>query len=92
VQRRDVLTGALAAVSVYSGGALAQSEKLIPWSDQPPPVPSPSGIKALVPWEALDSWITPNGISSVLPTMTYPPSTKRLGGLRWPARSASQQR
>jgi hypothetical protein len=41
VQRRDVLTGALAAISVYSGGALAQSEttgaKLIPWSDQPPP-------------------------------------------------------
>jgi DMSO/TMAO reductase YedYZ molybdopterin-dependent catalytic subunit len=66
VQRRDLLqAGALAAISVYSRGALAQSEttgaKLIPWSDQPPPPPSPSGIKALVPWEALDSWITPNG-------------------------------
>jgi DMSO/TMAO reductase YedYZ molybdopterin-dependent catalytic subunit len=66
VQRRDLLrTGTLAAISTLSERAFAQSAtkgaKLVPWSDQPPPVPAVSAIKALVPWEDLDSWITPNG-------------------------------
>jgi DMSO/TMAO reductase YedYZ molybdopterin-dependent catalytic subunit len=42
--------------------AAESGEQLIPWADQPPPVPPPAQavIKALTPWESLDSWITPN--------------------------------
>ena len=67
LQRRDVLLGggAAAAVALFDGGALAQSvsvgEKLIPWLDQPPPVPAAAAaVKALTRGEDLDSWITPN--------------------------------
>lgn len=76
VQRRDVLAGAGAlagaalvqAVAIQAGGlarpALAQpaSGAVVPWSDQPAPVPPPltDAIKNQTPWEALDSWITPN--------------------------------
>jgi DMSO/TMAO reductase YedYZ molybdopterin-dependent catalytic subunit len=65
--RRDVLLGTAAAASLalLQRPSFAQSspisEKLIPWTDQPPPVPTEArGIKTLTRWEDLDSWITPN--------------------------------
>lgn len=67
MQRRDLLqTGALAGMALLAERAFAQSvttgEKVIPWSDQPPPVPpTAKALRAMVPWEELDSWITPNG-------------------------------
>jgi DMSO/TMAO reductase YedYZ molybdopterin-dependent catalytic subunit len=40
----------------------ATGDKVIPWSDQPPPVPpTAKALRAMVPWEELDAWITPNG-------------------------------
>ena len=38
-------------------------ETLIPWFDQPSPVPPPAAgiIRTQTRWEDLDSWITPNG-------------------------------
>jgi DMSO/TMAO reductase YedYZ molybdopterin-dependent catalytic subunit len=67
LQRRDLLLrgGALASMALLHGRAVAQSgptnEKLIPWTDQPPPVPAAAAaIKTLTRWEDLDSWITPN--------------------------------
>ena len=67
MQRRDLLrSGALAGIALLSDRAFAQSgaagEKLIPWSDQPPPVPPPLAnvAKGLTRWEDLESWITPN--------------------------------
>jgi DMSO/TMAO reductase YedYZ molybdopterin-dependent catalytic subunit len=67
MQRRDLLrSGALAGIALLSDRAFAQSEatgeKLIPWSDQPPPVPPPLAnvAKGLTRWEDLGSWITPN--------------------------------
>ena len=67
MQRRDLLrSGALAGIAFLSDRAFAQSgatgDKLIPWSDQPPPVPAPleNVAKGLTRWEDLDSWITPN--------------------------------
>lgn len=67
LQRRDVLLrgGALAGFALLHGRAFAQtptSEKLVPWMDQPPPVPAALAnvIKDLTRWEDLGSWITPN--------------------------------
>jgi DMSO/TMAO reductase YedYZ molybdopterin-dependent catalytic subunit len=65
LQRRTVLSGAVAGVVLLHGRAFAQSgpnQKVIPWSDQPPPVPTPleNVIKGQTYWENLDSWITPN--------------------------------
>lgn len=68
LQRRDLLLrgGAVAGMALLHGGAFAQTAAsgatLIPWSDQPPPVPPPVAgiIRAQTPWERLDSWITPN--------------------------------
>jgi DMSO/TMAO reductase YedYZ molybdopterin-dependent catalytic subunit len=42
--------------------AAQAGDQLIPWSDQPPPVPPPAqaAVKNLVQWESFDSWITPN--------------------------------
>jgi DMSO/TMAO reductase YedYZ molybdopterin-dependent catalytic subunit len=60
--RRTVLGGAIAGAALLQSSALAQSGsnlKVIPWSDQPPPVP-PGALKALTRWEDLDTWITPN--------------------------------
>jgi DMSO/TMAO reductase YedYZ molybdopterin-dependent catalytic subunit len=67
MQRRDLLrTGALAGMALLSERAFAQPAtrggELIPWSDQPPPVPpTATALRAMVPWEELNSWITPNG-------------------------------
>src|SRR3954453_6599779 len=65
LQRRMVLGGAVAGAAMLSGGAFAQpgvNPVVIPWSDQPPPVPPPlaSVIKGQSRWEDLDGWITPN--------------------------------
>jgi len=67
LRRRDVLMGggAFAGVTLLQGSALAQSgpasDRLIPWIDQPPPVPhAAKAVKALTRGEDLDAWITPN--------------------------------
>jgi DMSO/TMAO reductase YedYZ molybdopterin-dependent catalytic subunit len=67
LQRRDLLLSIGTAGGIFLldrvGFALAQgADQLIPWSDQPPPVPPPvqAVIKNLTPWESLDTWITPN--------------------------------
>ena len=65
LQRRTVLSDALAGAVLLHGRAFAQSgpnQKVIPWSDQPPPVPTPleNVVKGQTHWENLDSWITPN--------------------------------
>ena len=68
LQRRDVLLGSAAAAGIllldHAGSAASAQpgEQLVPWVDQPPPVPPPAQavIKNLTPWESLDSWITPN--------------------------------
>jgi len=62
IQRRTVLGGAIAGAALLQSRAFAQTgpnQKIIPWSDQPPPVP-PGALKNLNRWEDLDSWITPN--------------------------------
>jgi DMSO/TMAO reductase YedYZ molybdopterin-dependent catalytic subunit len=65
MNRRELLfSGAMAGVALFSERVFAQSAggKVIPWSDQPVPVPPPlqNVVKGLTPWEALDSQITPN--------------------------------
>jgi DMSO/TMAO reductase YedYZ molybdopterin-dependent catalytic subunit len=65
LQRRTVLGGAIAGAALLQRRAFAQSgpnQTVIPWSDQPPPVPPPleNVVKGLTRWEDLDSWITPN--------------------------------
>ncbi len=65
LQRRTVLGGALAGAALLQNRVFAQSgsnQKVIPWSDQPPPVPPPLAnvAKGLTRWEDLDAWITPN--------------------------------
>lgn len=65
LQRRTVLGGAIAGAALLQGRAFAQSgpnPTVIPWSDQPPPVPPPleNVVKGQTPWESLNSWITPN--------------------------------
>ena len=68
LQRRDVLLGGSAAAGMmlldrlWIGLGAGAEERLIPWSDQPPPIPPPAQgvIKNLVAWEGLDTWITPN--------------------------------
>lgn len=66
LQRRTVLGGAVAGAALLHGRAFAQlgpDRVVIPWSDQPPPVPPPLAnvIQGLTRWEDLDAWITPNG-------------------------------
>ena len=67
MQRRELLAsgGAIASLAMFASHALAQSAtggKLIPWSDRPPPLPSPIDkvVTNLQRWEDLDTWITPN--------------------------------
>jgi DMSO/TMAO reductase YedYZ molybdopterin-dependent catalytic subunit len=69
LQRREVLfrVGALASGALLNKRAFAQtrprSETLVPWIDQPPPVPAALAnvIRDLTPWEELgSSWITPH--------------------------------
>ena len=68
LQRRDALLSSGAAAGIlllkqHRFALAAQTEeRVIPWVDQPPPVPPPAqgAIHNLTPWERLDSWITPN--------------------------------
>ena len=67
IDRREVLLGSGAASGALLLGrgfasAAETREQLIPWVDQPPPVPPPAQavVKTLTPWENLDSWITPD--------------------------------
>ena len=63
-RRRDVLlgAGAVAGLALLQGEAFGQTqanERLVPWLDQPAPVPEAAkAVKALT--SDLDSWITPN--------------------------------
>jgi DMSO/TMAO reductase YedYZ molybdopterin-dependent catalytic subunit len=68
LQRRDVLLrgGAAAGILLLNShgfvAAAQEKDHVIPWTDQPQPVPPPAqgAVKNLVPWESLDTWITPN--------------------------------
>jgi len=65
MHRRDLIrTGILTGFALLTERAFAQSAsgKIIPWSDQLPPIPPPAqkAIHNLTAWESLDSWITPN--------------------------------
>ena len=69
VTRRSVLQGgaALAGLAVLGFPGPAQAfarqpgEEVVPWLDQPPPIPAPAQgiVWELLQWEAL-SWLTPN--------------------------------
>ena len=65
LKRRNLLGDAIAGATVLQAREFAQSnpqQTVIPWSDQPPPVPPPlaNAVKTLTRWEDLDSWITAN--------------------------------
>jgi DMSO/TMAO reductase YedYZ molybdopterin-dependent catalytic subunit len=67
MQRRELLlSGAAAGIATVSSRAFAQTaasgNKLIAWTDIPPPVPEPlqNVVKGITRWEDLGSWITPN--------------------------------
>lgn len=67
MQRRELLlSGVAAGIAMTSSRAFAQSatsgDKLIAWTDIPPPVPEPlqNVVKGITRWEDLGSWITPN--------------------------------
>ena len=60
VHRRSIMGGTIASATLLHGRAFAQtaatSDKLIPWTDQPPPIPPAAvAIKTLAPWEDPDS-------------------------------------
>jgi DMSO/TMAO reductase YedYZ molybdopterin-dependent catalytic subunit len=70
VSRRTLLKGggaAVAGLTVLRVAGPAQAfpghrgEVVIPWDDQPPPVPPPvdDAVFNLLVWEELDSWLTP---------------------------------
>ena len=68
IPRRDFILKGSAALTAMaflrSSPSLAYpgrpGEEVIPWADQPPPNADPNGIRTLLKWEDLDSWITPN--------------------------------
>ena len=65
MQRRDLLRGgALATFALLTERVFAQSASgnIVPWSDQPSPVPpsAQNAVRNVTPWESLDTWITPN--------------------------------
>ena len=62
LQRRIVLGAAIVGAALLKGRAFAQTEKLISWTDLPPPVPEQlqNVVKGITRWEDLDAWITPN--------------------------------
>ena len=66
-RREFIINGgaALAAMAIlHASRAYAYpsrpGEAVVPWLDQPPANPDPEGIKTLLVWEDLNSWITPN--------------------------------
>ena len=70
LRRRDFLTYSSAAVAGLAvlRSSLAQAfpvrpgEEVVPWADQPPPVPdaASSVVRNLPKWEDLSAWLTPN--------------------------------
>lgn len=65
LHRRTMLTTAIAGAALLQRTAFAQSglnQNIIPWIDQPVPVPPPLAnvVKGVTRWEDLDMWITPN--------------------------------
>ena len=65
MHRRDLLlAGAATGFALLTERVFAQSTsgKVIPWADQPPPIPPPAQdvVHNQTAWESLDSWITPN--------------------------------
>jgi DMSO/TMAO reductase YedYZ molybdopterin-dependent catalytic subunit len=65
MHRRGLLrAGVLTGFALLTEQAFAQSapDKILPWADQPSPVPPPAQdvVRNITPWESLDSWITPN--------------------------------
>ncbi|WP_046867834.1 sulfite oxidase [Microvirga massiliensis] len=68
--RRDFLAYGSAAVAGWTAlrSSLAHAfpsrpgEEVIPWADQPPPIPdaAASDVQNLARWEDLNSWLTPN--------------------------------
>ena len=65
MHRRDLLlAGVATGFALFSEQAFAQSTsgKVVPWADQPPPIPPPAqnAVHNLTAWESLDSWLTPN--------------------------------
>ena len=90
--RRTVLGGAIAGAALLQGRSFAQSgQKVIPWSDQPPPVPPPLAnwpreSRAGRTWTRGSHRMT-NG--SALPTMIVRLSTPRHGIWTCPGRSAT---
>ena len=57
-----LLGAAIVGAALLKGRAFAQTEKLISWTDLPPPVPEQlqNVVKGITRWEDLDAWITPN--------------------------------
>lgn len=69
MQRRDFIMrsgSALAVLALFKMASTAHAfpnrpdAKVIPWLDQPAPIPGGAPISHLLDWEKLDSWITPN--------------------------------
>jgi DMSO/TMAO reductase YedYZ molybdopterin-dependent catalytic subunit len=69
ISRRDVLVQgsmAVAGLALLRTPGLAHAfsaqpgEDVLPWLDQPAPNPVPDVVGQKVPWEKLDSWLTPN--------------------------------
>jgi DMSO/TMAO reductase YedYZ molybdopterin-dependent catalytic subunit len=69
ISRRDVLVQgsmAVAGLALLRTPGLAHAfsaqpgEDVLPWLDQPGPNPVPDVVGQKVPWEKLDSWLTPN--------------------------------
>ena len=65
MHRRDLLlAGGATGFALFTEQAFAQSTsgKVVPWADQPPPIPPPAqnAVHNLTAWESLNSWLTPN--------------------------------
>ena len=65
MHRRDLLrAGVATGFALFTERSFAQSTsgKVIPWADQPPPIPPPAQdvVHNQTAWESLNSWITPN--------------------------------
>lgn len=69
IQRRDFIKYSSTALSTLAFLRLSSSAQafpgspdatVVPWMDQPAPIPEGAPISHLLDWEKLDAWITPN--------------------------------
>src|SRR5258708_7931595 len=68
VSRRDFVAqgGAALGLTLLSTALPAHAfpsqsgEQILAWLDQPPPNADPEGVRNLLHWEELKSWLTPN--------------------------------